>query len=150
MASVTAAVSALATFAGAVSGITHSYDISATPDKLLPSQLPACVIVFDKPVTLATRALIGNQTQYNFNIVQLCLVSQAGNQQYKRGMAQVLPILDAFLLAYKATPFLTTLVPGVPGPVHQPVTVTATTGEYTYGDTPYYGIEFVVSMMLNM
>jgi hypothetical protein len=116
----------------------------------MPSELPACVIVFDKPLQFSTRAMQGNQTQYHFDIVQLCLVTQGGNQQYKRAMPQVLPILDNFLAAYKNFPFLTALVPGVPPPVHQAVTVTSTAGEYVYADIPYYGIEFVVSMVINL
>lgn len=144
MASIAGAISALVTFASGVTGITHSYDLSATPRVLSPTQLPCAVIDFGPEDAASFKQLtyLGNAPVVEFDVTQIVLVDTSAQKTLDKVMPTVVTILDNYLLAMKANPFYTGgTLPTAPA-VHSQSTFTPKIGGINFSGVDYFAIWF--------
>lgn len=146
MVSVTGAISALATFGSNISGIKNSYDLGQIPEKVSIEKLPCLIVVPDATdLGFKTLTFMGNSPEFDFTVTQLLLYSPKQNTEYHKILPGLIAMLDTYLLALKANPFLGS--PTAP-PVHKAVTVIPSIVDITYAGTLYYGIIFKYSLRI--
>ncbi|MEP7284318.1 MAG: hypothetical protein ABI947_00960 [Chloroflexota bacterium] len=152
MATISAAITALATFGGTVPGIHASYDLTTLPEKITRDKLACAVVVPEvtggqNAYRFQTVSFMGSAPQVTFTVSQLVLFDTVDNKRVKAVLPGLITLLDNYLAALKALPFLSsTSAPAI----HRAVTCTPTIGTFAYGDIEYHGIEFTHSLMINL
>jgi hypothetical protein len=155
MASVRGAITALATFGSTIilangqPAVKKSYDIDKVPESLNDALTP-CFIVFPQTgqdIGFKTLAFMGNAPIIEFNIAQYLLYKSSNSTNFADIVPTMIDILDAYLLALKATPFYGS--PAVP-PVHYAALVKPNVTQVTYAGVSYHGIEFLHTMKINL
>ena len=142
MASISGAISAIATFASNVNGIKISYDLGAVPDAV-DRNLP-CALVYPEAgdVGFKTIAFMGNAPVVDFSVTQLVLYAPSQNQPFRKSVPGLITLFDTYLLALKATPYFTALNPGVAAPIHRMVAAKPTIGITEYAGVQYHSFSF--------
>jgi hypothetical protein len=140
MASVTNAISSLATFAAGVPGIVHSYDLNAVPESVSRDKLPAALVIPEgTDIGFKTLGSLGGAPIFEFSVIQLILVAPAESIDFRKAVPGLITLLDAYLVALKASPFLgSTAAP----PIHEATSVVPTIGITKYGGVDYHSIAF--------
>lgn len=149
MASITGAVSALASFAATVPGIKNSYDLAATPRQLSPSQLVAAMIDMGQndSANWQTQTFLGGMPVVEFGVNQLLIVTSAEVMTYEKAAPTLETLMDSYMTTLKANPYLGSLTAP---PIHKPTVVVHKSGTIQFGDITYYGIVIHHQMFIAM
>lgn len=151
---VTNAVSGIATFGTTISGVKHSYDLTATtpPDKLTPSHLPALLIDYPvDPGEWASYTFQGGGQRISFVVTQLALLSVLNAKNtMRRGLPEVEAFIDALLTQLKTMPYLVVLQPGISPPVHAINKLSLQPAAIPYGDLNSYGLVMKWDVTVNL
>lgn len=143
MATMAGAFTALATFAGTVTGIKNSYDLNAAPESLGRDALPCALIIPEngQEIGFKTLTYMGNAPILTFSCKQVLLYQASDNQPFRKVVPGLIALIDAYFQALKAAPFLVTLNPGVTAPIHQPIRIKPWIGILKYAEVNYHGVE---------
>lgn len=137
MASVPYLITSLATFAGTVTGITDSFDISAIPEKVSDTQLPCAFIVPEVGTEQGLKliSMMGNSPALTIELSQVILVSAASGSEPWRDLPTVLALLDNYNNAAKTQKFLDSQA----GPPYNQVVINYSVA---IGITEWGGVEY--------
>lgn len=104
--SLSAAITALSKIA--VTGVTHSYDLSELPDSLHTAQLPALLPFFgDNSEPFVSGGFRGGSYEAQYSVQHLLFIEATGQ---RRGLRDIMPtmatLIDSYITAMKSDPFL--------------------------------------------
>src|SRR5579859_5427876 len=100
------AITSLATFGASVIGVTNSYDLQQTPEKITRVQLPCLLIVPEVGTEqgFQTLSFEGNAPEQTFEVTQLLLYAESDVLELKRVLPGLLGMVDNYNAAAKANP----------------------------------------------
>ena len=147
MPTVTAAISALATFAASVPGIKNSYDLAAIPEKISREKLPCAVVIPEvgQEPGFKTLAFAGNAPELDFSVRQIVLYDEAAPKDVRKVLPGMITLLDNYLAALKASPYLGSIAAP---PVHQPAQVKISVGVIEWAGVSYHALEFTHALVI--
>ncbi|HVO43305.1 MAG TPA: hypothetical protein VMT34_11810 [Aggregatilineales bacterium] len=137
MSTISNAIAALAAFGATVSGVQHSYDLAGVPEKLSREKLPALIVLPEVGIEQGYKVLgfLGGSPEVTFDVTHLLLYASADAIDARKVLPGLLGLLDNYLAALKANPFLgSTSNP----PVHQPTQVQISVGIVDYAGVKYH------------
>lgn len=152
MAGMYAAEQALISLGSTVTGITQSYGTAKFFNNILPVELPCLLVV---PSTKeagiwGTTAFLGNAPKHSFGLEHWLLYRQldATPTDPATMLPSMLQLIDAYVLALKARPFLGSDQSNPP--VHQTPKMVYGFGTLPWADSKYYGFVFRYTLEVNL
>ena len=152
MAGLYAAEQALVSLGSSVTGITQSYGTDKFFNQILPVELP-CLLVLPSSKEAGiwgTTAFLGNASKHTFGLEHWLLYRQLDATPVDQAtmMPSLLQLIDTYMLALKARPFLGSDLSNPP--VHQTPKLVYGFGTLPWGEQKYLGFVFRYTLEVNL